>query len=65
MDTYQIIRLGNDWYDFKLIPQKTYIKTHGLRCISENKAIKRAEKIVKENGLGYCNFEFIKPGEQA
>ena len=64
MKTYKIIRLGQGWYDFKLIPQYTYIKIHGLNCLNDDKAVKRAKKIAKQNGLGYCKFEFIEGGDK-
>ena len=43
--TYDIIDLGNGWYNFKNIPQG-YIKIHGLLVGSEKKAIDKAKKML-------------------
>lgn len=47
---YNIIRLGNGWYDFKEIPQEgRYIKIHGLCCGDDKTALKRAKKYFGPN----------------
>lgn len=53
---YQVIELGNGWYDFKNLPQG-YIKIHGLNCKTEQQAIKRARQILADSK---ANIEIIK-----
>ncbi len=44
---HTILKLGNGWYDFRLLPQEgRYIKIHGLLCGTDRKARNRAKKIV-------------------
>ena len=45
MYSYKIIRLGNGWYDFKHVPQNSYIKIHGLNCGSDEAALARAKEL--------------------
>jgi len=47
---YDIIKLGNGWYDFGEIPQG-YIKIHALNCGSDKKAMKQGWRILKSMGI--------------
>jgi hypothetical protein len=45
---YTVTRLGSGWYDFSKVPQNGYIKIHGLRCLTDRKAVDVLKRITSE-----------------
>ena len=45
-----VIRRANGWYDFQGIDQGArYIKVHGLRSLTDRKALNTAKKLLPDN----------------
>lgn len=45
---YTIKNLGSGWYDFSEVPQNGYMVIHGLRCLTDRKAVNRLKRITGE-----------------
>lgn len=54
---YKINSLGSGWYDFSEVPQNGYMVIHGLRCLTDRKAVNVLKRIT---GKKKPEFEIVE-----